>query len=96
MKRLINNIRANNNIERLVKRRRGPIRHPEDGEELPEYDDKDVLPRYQDVEAGLVPGSTARLASGPGSDCGLRLCRTHTNSHRSSVRRRNPPRLHVR
>ncbi|RPD60857.1 hypothetical protein L227DRAFT_85903 [Lentinus tigrinus ALCF2SS1-6] len=30
--------------------RRGTIAHPDDPEEfLPEYDDKDVLPRYQDV-----------------------------------------------
>ncbi|OSD03754.1 hypothetical protein PYCCODRAFT_1424446 [Trametes coccinea BRFM310] len=46
--------------------RRGAIRHPEDGEELPEYDDKDVLPRYQDVEAGLVPGPGATAAARPG------------------------------
>ncbi|KAI0696367.1 hypothetical protein C8T65DRAFT_663708 [Cerioporus squamosus] len=42
--------------------RRGTIAHPDDPEEfLPEYDDKDVLPRYQDVQrdhaAALPPGS---------------------------------------
>ncbi|KAI0350989.1 hypothetical protein OH77DRAFT_989574 [Trametes cingulata] len=42
--------------------RRGPIAHPEDPNEvLPEYDDKDVLPRYQDLEGG---GSIAS-AGGP-------------------------------
>ena len=31
--------------------RRGTIAHPDDPDEcLPEYDDKDVLPRYQDVQ----------------------------------------------
>ncbi|KAI0776729.1 hypothetical protein BD413DRAFT_610323 [Trametes elegans] len=33
--------------------RRGSVAHPDDPNEfLPEYDDKDVLPRYQDLEAG--------------------------------------------
>ncbi|KAI0370938.1 hypothetical protein BV20DRAFT_966028 [Pilatotrama ljubarskyi] len=38
--------------------RRGPVTHPEDPNEvLPEYDDKDVLPRYQDLETGTGAGS---------------------------------------
>ncbi|KAI0632787.1 hypothetical protein C8Q77DRAFT_1158248 [Trametes polyzona] len=37
--------------------RRGPVTHPDDPNEfLPEYDDKDVLPRYQDIEAGMAAG----------------------------------------
>ncbi|KAI0651366.1 hypothetical protein C8Q79DRAFT_897410 [Trametes meyenii] len=33
--------------------RRGTVAHPDDPNEfLPEYDDKDILPRYQDLEAG--------------------------------------------
>ncbi|KAI0702567.1 hypothetical protein C8Q76DRAFT_754855 [Earliella scabrosa] len=40
--------------------RRGNIAHPDDPDEfLPEYDDKDVLPRYQDVQS-----SSAAAAAG--------------------------------
>lgn len=52
--------------------RRGPITHPDDPEEyLPEYDDKDVLPRYQDLEAGRT-GETgsAPERTGAGDDLG--------------------------
>lgn len=48
--------------------RRGPIAHPDDPEEyLPEYDDKDVLPRYQDLESGRA-GDTGSSPVGVGSE----------------------------
>ncbi|KAI9057575.1 hypothetical protein FKP32DRAFT_1598149 [Trametes sanguinea] len=70
--------------------RRGLVRHPEDGEELPEYDDKDVLPRYQDVEAGLVPGSTARPAPGPGPVPGAAMGHGAPPEARDVERREDP------
>ncbi|KAI0334172.1 hypothetical protein GY45DRAFT_1343524 [Cubamyces sp. BRFM 1775] len=49
--------------------RRGPITHPDDPEEnLPEYDDKDVLPRYQDLEAGRA--RSAPVPTSIGEDLG--------------------------
>ncbi|TFK92913.1 hypothetical protein K466DRAFT_181815 [Polyporus arcularius HHB13444] len=51
--------------------RRGPVAHPDDPEEfLPEYDDKDILPRYQDVPrehaATVPPGLDSRSPNGEG------------------------------
>lgn len=41
--------------------RRGDIAHPDDPDEfLPEYDDKDVLPRYQDVPRASASRAEAR------------------------------------
>ncbi|KAI8972544.1 hypothetical protein BD414DRAFT_581217 [Trametes punicea] len=54
--------------------RRGRIAHPDDpDEELPEYDDKDVLPRYQDLEAGVgraAAGTDVPSPLGAGGDAG--------------------------
>ncbi|KAH9856262.1 hypothetical protein C2E23DRAFT_510822 [Lenzites betulinus] len=48
--------------------RRGTIAHPDDPNEfLPEYDDKDRLPRYQDLEMGAGGGGAYRV---PGDDLG--------------------------
>ena len=45
--------------------RRGDIAHPDDPEEfLPEYDDKDVLPKYQDVQRA----SPSRAGTGAGEN----------------------------
>ncbi|TBU22147.1 hypothetical protein BD311DRAFT_825744 [Dichomitus squalens] len=54
--------------------RRGHVAHPDDPDEfLPEYDDKDVLPRYQDVQRAhpaVGVGAGGRAPNGVGEGAG--------------------------